>query len=1043
MHARLVVGTLTCAALVAAAGVTSAQDTPQSPELVVQTGHQEQISSVAFSADSRLIATGDDRGSTRIWETSTGKQLRALGGDFGDHVGFSRDGRRLAASRYGFSSGPNAEIPVKVWDVATGQDVRSLSFPGEALKALALSADGAVLAAAGDGGVRVWNVETGEQVAHISTDSESVTLAFDPRSPLLAIREPARLRFWTPSASQISSLELSNFSGDGGMVFLADGHWLAVPDRGRVLIVDVAKHAVAGRFAPNGDWRLRALPDSSTELVVATGNRYEVWDVVKLKKVRDLARKFGKGDEVPSPSWGWMATPNEPNVGALRLEDLAGAREPLVLGGHVSAAGAVAFSPDGSQLATKTGRRFWVWDLASGEPRLFDGHKELPGTLEIDALAFGGDGRHLISADQGSAILEWDVASGKVVNSVGLTIEDSTFSHACSTDGRWCVTGDSKRIDVRDTETWRVYRTLEGFAMGRAGVEISADGGWIATSSDKTVILWNRANGSRRELEGQPDDVSRIAFAPSNRRLAVADWSGNVKVWDIDSGREALGFQSEQPGVTAIAFSPDGRALVTAGLDDTLRVWSPDSGALRHVLRGHADWIAKVAFSPNGRLLASGSHDGTVRLWDVDSGTAAALLVAAKDSEDWLVVTPDGRFDGSAGADALVAWRIGMSAYAPDRYFNRLFTPGLLASISSGKAPVVGEGASLAVPPSIRILEDSGKVVQDPKQSLRVRVDGPAAEVRLYHNGVRVASRPGSGAASADYTFDLDLIAGVNELRGIAVSPSGDESNPDSIRLTYDAPPTKPALYVLTIGVSKYQGANWNLGYARADAEAIAGFFKDHSAKLFATVSATVLPDDQATRANIQGTLASIAERARPEDVVLLYFAGHGVALDQTYYMLPYEMHDEAALAADVMKFGFSDRALLDAFRKIKALKKVVILDSCQSEGALDVLGRSPAAERAALETLVHAEGLFVIAASTRQEQAIEVPELGHGIFTYALLSGLGATGDPSVPPVVTMHELLTYVSQKVPELAARYTRQTRQVPVSFSRGMDFPLVVR
>ncbi len=84
--------------------------------------------------------------------------------------------------------------------------------------------------------------------------------------------------------------------------------------------------------------------------------------------------------------------------------------------------------------------------------------------------------------------------------------------------------------------------------------------------------------------------------------------------------------------------------------------------------------------------------------------------------------------------------------------------------------------------------------------------------------------------ASAEYTFDLDLIAGENELRGVAVSPAGLSSHPDSIRIIYDAPPAKPALHVLTIGVSRYAQPSWNLGFARADAEALAEFFTTRKA---------------------------------------------------------------------------------------------------------------------------------------------------------------------------------------------------------------------
>jgi len=250
-------------------------------------------------------------------------------------------------------------------------------------------------------------------------------------------------------------------------------------------------------------------------------------------------------------------------------------------------------------------------------------------------------------------------------------------------------------------------------------------------------------------------------------------------------------------------------------------------------------------------------------------------------------------------------------------------------------------------------------------------------------------------------------------------------------------------LHVLAIGVSRYQGSNWDLGFARADAEAIARFFTDRSAKLFEAVSATVLTDDSATRSRIQQAFASIGERARPEDVVLVYFAGHGMALGQTYYLLPHEMRDEESIEADVRKYGLSDRGLLDSLRRIKALKKIVILDACASGAAVGILARAPAAERAALEMLARAEGLFIIAASTHQQDAIEIRELGHGVLTYALLSGLGATGETTVPPVITVYQLLAYVAQKVPELTTRYGRTTKQIPVAANRGLDFLMLVR
>jgi WD40 repeat protein len=1030
------------AACLAAPSAARGQSAAATPELVVQTGHQNQIEAIAFSPDSRLVATGDIRGPIRIWEAATGKQLRALSGHDGslDALQFSPDGRWLVSAGGPFTSG----AAVTLWEVATGRAARSFNTaPNERVTDLAVSADGSLVAAAADR-VRIWNAASGEQVREIAVDGSRVTLAFSPRTTLLAIREAARLTFWSPNEAAVAPLRLRNQFGARRIVFLADGATLAVPDGDAVHLVNVVKRSIVGRIVVGADAALFRLADSNSQLVVATANRYEVWDVRTRRKVRDLARPPARTGEVPSPSFRWMAVPNEPAIGAVMVVDLQEGRDAQVLAARVAPAGAVAFSPDGSLLATKTGGRFWIWDLKTGEPRMFDGHKSQGGGhLEIDALAFTNEGRGLVSADLLWNMIEWDVASRQVTNSIDLKYEKSTITHACSADGRWCVSGQAGRIDVREVETWLVLRSFEVGTV--RGIAISDDGSYIAAAGPQ-VEIWDRRNGRRRTLAGHADLVSRVAFSPGGRLLASADFSGAVKVWDVASAKEVRSFASGHTGVTSLAFSPDSRALATGGSDETIRVWNFESGELRHVLSGHADWIAKIVFAPNGRFLASGSADGTIRLWDVEKGADVALLTATKDSEDWLVVTPDGFFDGSAPAtETLVAWRIGNSAYPPERYYENFFRPGVLATLWRGNAADAGvPRPDIVVPPVIRLLESGGRVLKESRLSLKARVEGPAAEVRLYHNGARVANQPGAPGATAEYSFDLELIPGENELRAVAVNDAGATSNPDAIRITYEAPaPARPDLYVLSIGVSRYQSASWNLGFARADAESLAQFFTERSARLFDSVSATVLADDMATRTNIQRAIATIAGQAQPEDVVLIYFAGHGITVEKTYYLLPHEMQDEASLDADVKKFGLSDRALLDSLRGIKALKKIVILDACESATALDILTRAPASDRAALEMLARAEGLFIIAASTRQQEAIEIPELGHGILTYALLSGLGATGDAAVPPVVTMHHLLMYISQKVPELAARYARSTRQVPVGFHRGMDFPLAVR
>ena len=396
--------TLCCAATLLAAGLSSparsgAQPVAPEAKLIVQTGHQEQIELVAFSPDSRLIASGDSRrGSIRMWEAQSGKQLRAIAG-FGRGLyalRFSPDGRLLVAA-----GGRLESAEVKVWDVATGRELRSFTTGGRPhADGLAVSADGSLVAVAGDS-VRIWNVAFTTPIASIAVDSHT-TLAFSPRESLLAIRDAASLRFWSPDQPSSASIRLGNKWGEREIVFLSNGATLAVPDGDAINIVDVARRRISGRIAVGDGARLFSRPHSDNELVVGVSDRYEVWDLATRKKLRDLPRKRTDAfpGEVPSPSWRWMAVPMKPSHETVTVEDLEGGRDPLLLGGRVAPAGAVAFSADGSLLATKTGGHFWVWDLGTGVPRIFDGHRE-PRTnyIDIKPMSLSGSGRRHISAD--------------------------------------------------------------------------------------------------------------------------------------------------------------------------------------------------------------------------------------------------------------------------------------------------------------------------------------------------------------------------------------------------------------------------------------------------------------------------------------------------------------------------------------------------------------------------------------------------------------------------------------------------------------------
>ena len=300
-----------------------------------------------------------------------------------------------------------------------------------------------------------------------------------------------------------------------------------------------------------------------------------------------------------------------------------------VLEGHGRPVWSVAFSPDGTTLASgSSDGTAKLWDVASQEEiaTLY------PHGSQVTSVDFSPDGTTLAGTAWGDIVL-WDVASGEVI----ATISGDHYglrSVVFSPDGTTLAAARRGTIVLLDVASREAIATLEGHSDVVRSVAYSPDGTTLASGSrDGTAKLLDVASReaiATLTVRWAGSTVSSVAFSPDGTTVAVAS-EDRVGKWDVAS-LEEIGFPEAQRGwVRSVAFSPDGTAVASGDAHGSVEIWDVSTGYIVNV--AHIAEIYSVAFSPDGTTLAAGSLDGKIVMWDMSPYFAPVYRSADLDGD--------------------------------------------------------------------------------------------------------------------------------------------------------------------------------------------------------------------------------------------------------------------------------------------------------------------------------------------------------------------------------------------------------------------------
>lgn len=969
----------------------------QQPKLVLPIGHTNQVLNAQFSADGKKVITLSGDGTAKLWEAGSGKLIADFkaGGDasivFIESAQFAPDGNKVII---GYENGGGSKLVDihngKNWDDWYYQQFEINQFSPDGKRIILNDT--------------IYNTDTqiqilplkgnkgNDKLAVYSPDGKKIiTVSYNSEATAsLGINDPATgklmnsayynaIRLWDATTGK----PITEYKKQGGEVKTV----LFSPDSKKILIL-------------NDDLNTTKVIDA------ATGNQAVILKEYKTYEGKEMTVFSPDGKRILQLSGFYRNYIDSFKISvnyydSATVWDVPTGKLLYKINHLQQYADTAYFSPDGKKIILLSAENIIALRDAATGKKLFEltGHKDT-----IHSARFSPDGKKIITASADKTVKIWNAETGKMLNEISghtATVNDARFSP----DGNKIVTASADHTaKIWDAVSGKEISTMKGRSISLKSASFSADGKEIFIYSEHTAWKWNIEKSNYTTITTGIENTENINKKNDAHTSLIPGRPGGLEI-----------------------LSPDSTYSLNWGVD-IINIFNNRTGSFYGFWTPEKEVYNDVQFSPDSKKLLTTSKSNNIKLFDIETEKVLYTFIVV-DSTDFLVADAHGHYEGTQNARKLLYFTCGDEVIGLDQVKDQLWVPGLVQRIMTGDSINAKTLDDLGICGLTPLVEEAGSNNTEYRFTIKSRRGG-LGETVVYVNGIEARRyQPGELKNNAG-NFELviakaalqDLFIAGHE-NPVTVKAFTTDNNIASRGVVIQANKTSdaftpPNLYAIMIGISDYKGNELDLKYAAKDATDIAAVV-GHAAKkllnkdgkehvfMYNLTTASehyLLPEKN----SVIKVLEEIGKKATANDILLFFFAGHGVMSGESdkkqFYFLTADA-SSLTVAETLKNVGISTNELTELIKPqvIKAQKRILIFDACNSGQAINdfvklgnedqqfIAARNDdkTQQLKAIDKLNEKSGLFILSASASNQSAYEMGRYSQGLLTYSLLKAI------------------------------------------------------